>query len=108
MVKHGTVSREKDLLILWRHQENEYLPFNKILENAKRQLSFEKRTTINYMNRLVSSSVLEKHVDNNRKTFYRPKDAIETKKAILKDTIDKMDDSQLLYLDTILSELSAL
>ena len=101
MVKHGTVSREKDLLILWRHRENEYLPFNKILANAKHQLNFEKRTTINYLNRLVSSSVLEKHVDNNRKTFYRPKDAIETKKAILKDTISQFNNIDLLNtLDT--------
>ena len=96
MVKSGPKPKVKDLLILWRGQNNAELPFSEIVKIAKEQLGLKKRTVINYLNTLVEQQILEKRVDSKRNTFYKPKNKVELKKAIIKSIIDDIDDEKLL------------
>jgi len=89
MAKSGPQSREDELLKLWRNMENETLSFKQIVEAAK-LLGFEKRTVINYLNKLVKKNVLEKIVDINRNTYYRVINLAKLNKVLVKDSVESL------------------
>lgn len=98
MVKRGAKSDYKRLLALWRENPQKPLAFNQILNEAK-NWGYTKRTVINYVNQLVREKFLEKTVDINRNTFYKPTNPFEVKKEGLKEFVSSLND------ETFLKEL---
>lgn len=95
MIKRGPKKDERSLLVLWRNNQHQKT-FNEIISLAKKELGLERRTTINYLNSLCKANILEKSVDIERRTYYKPKNKMELDKAILIRLIEKCKDSELL------------
>ena len=104
MVKRGQKKNERILLTLWKKADGE-LSFSEISSLAQQKLGLAKRTIINYLNSLVASGVLERRVDEQRRTFYKPKNLKDVFKEHLKEKIENTDDEVLLQ--TFLREISA-
>jgi predicted transcriptional regulator len=96
MVKPGPKTQLRQLLRLWKDQEDQEkftsLPFQEIVEKAqKKPYNLQKRTVINYLNWLVENKDLEKQVDSNRKTYYKPSNDTVVFREIAKNCIEEIE-----------------
>jgi predicted transcriptional regulator len=94
MAKRGRKKDEFKLLILWEKGKDEEKPFSEIASLAKEKLNLEKRTVINYLNALCKAKVLEKRVNSERRTFYKPKNKTEVDRALLKYLVEECEDEK--------------
>jgi predicted transcriptional regulator len=90
MVRTGPKIHRKSLLKIWQNKQSP-LSFPEIIELAHQRLNLEKRTVINYLNYLVAEKILEKTVDSNRKTYYKPKDMKALSQAFLEDLTSSLN-----------------
>jgi len=94
MAKRGPKKDALHLLTLWENDKNKEKSFSEIISLAKAKLGLEKRTVINYLNALLQAQILEKRVDSERRTFYKPKNKTEVDRALLKYSIEKCENEQ--------------
>ncbi len=94
-VKRGPKSNPEKLLTIWRNNFTKPLPFHYIL-NEGEKIGYTKRTVINYLNQLVRNGVLEKIVDVNRNTFYKPLNLKKLYYELLIEELAKIDKEEFL------------
>ncbi|MEM3798372.1 MAG: hypothetical protein QXY74_08090 [Candidatus Bathyarchaeia archaeon] len=97
MAKRGRKSDYKRLLALWSKNPTKPLPFTYIQAEAQK-MGYTKRTVINYLNQLVREKLLEKIVDTNRNTFYKPRNTSEVLRHFLINQIQEITDEEFLAL----------
>ena len=95
MAKRGRKKNERMLLTLWENSDEEMV-FSQIVSLAQQRFGFGKRTVVNYLNSLVANGVLERRVDERRRTYYKPKNLKDVFKEHLKEKIENIDDEVLL------------
>jgi predicted transcriptional regulator len=94
MAKRGPITHEDKLLKLWNRNKDEEKSFSEIISLAKEKLGLEKRTVINYLNALCEAEVLERRVDSERRTFYKPKNKAEVDRALLKYLVEECENEE--------------
>ena len=107
------------ILLFWKDKKTEWIQYSKLrdsirvlLEETNKKImrkyvkEVSERTIMRYLDGLVKSGKLEKRIDPDHHTFYRPKDLKALSQEVLKAWIDFQDSPVLDLLHSFTLELS--